>query len=142
VSPEIAAARGIRIRVVGLVFILALAVAVGLTAIAIGSILSTALLIGPAATALRLTRSLAGAMALAVVLGIAATWLGILLAYDSYDWGTTAALPVSFFIVAIVFVLYLVSGLPLLRRHANRTTPRRRRTATTPAVPAASKSAP
>ena len=41
-----------------MLFMLTLAVAVGLSSIAIGSILSTALLIGPAATALRITRSL------------------------------------------------------------------------------------
>ena len=61
-SPELAAARGIRTRVVGLLFMMALAIAVGLSSIAIGSILSTALLIGPAATSLRLTRSLRSAL--------------------------------------------------------------------------------
>jgi len=54
-SPEAAAARGVPVRVVGSLFMLALAVAVGLSALAIGAILSTALLIGPAATALRFT---------------------------------------------------------------------------------------
>ena len=58
VSADLASARGISLRVIGLLFMLALAVAVGLSSIAIGSILSTALLIGPAATALRITRSL------------------------------------------------------------------------------------
>ena len=38
----------------------ALAVAVGLSALAIGAILSTALLIGPAASALRFTRRTGG----------------------------------------------------------------------------------
>ena len=47
VSPELASARGIGLRTVGLLFMLALAVSVGLSSIAIGSILSTALLIGP-----------------------------------------------------------------------------------------------
>ncbi len=70
VSPELASARGIRLRVVGLLFMFALAVSVGLSSIAIGSILSTALLIGPAATALRLTRSLRTAMVLACCFGI------------------------------------------------------------------------
>ena len=56
-SPDLATARGVRTRWVGLAFMVSMAVAVGLSSIAIGSILSTALLIGPAATALRLTRS-------------------------------------------------------------------------------------
>jgi zinc/manganese transport system permease protein len=121
VSPEIAAARGIRTRLVGLLFTLALAVTVGVTSIAIGSILSTALLIGPAAAALRVTRTVVRAMALACALGVAATWLGILFAYDSPYWNSSGSpLPVSFFIVAIVFFLYLVSGLPILRGRLDR----------------------
>lgn len=120
-SGELAAARGIGVRVVGLVFMLALAIAVGLSSIAIGSVLSTALLIGPAATSLRLTRSLRHAFVLACVLGVVSTWLGVLLAYDSYYWAPSRrGLPVSFFIVAIIFVSYLISGFPFVRRVAAR----------------------
>lgn len=121
VSPELAAARGISLRIVGLLFMLALAVSVGLSSIAIGSILSTALLIGPAATAVRLTTKLRTAMVVACIVGVAATWLGILFAYDSAYWDTSSqGIPVSFFIVALVFVLYLVSGLPFVRRLSGR----------------------
>jgi zinc/manganese transport system permease protein len=121
VSPEIAAARGIRTRLVGLLFTLALAITVGVTSIAIGSILSTALLIGPAAASLRVTRTVVRAMALACVLGVAATWLGILFAYDSPYWDSSGSpLPVSFFIVVIVFFLYLVTGLPVFRHRLAR----------------------
>jgi zinc/manganese transport system permease protein len=121
VSAELASARGISLRVVGLLFMLALAVSVGLSSIAIGSILSTALLIGPAATALRLTRNLRTAMAAACILGVATTWIGILFAYDSAYWDPSSqGLPVSFFIVAIVFLLYLASGLSVVRRLAGR----------------------
>ncbi len=121
VSAELASARGIRVRVVGLLFMFALAVSVGLSSIAVGSILSTALLIGPAATALRLTRSLRTAMLAACLLGIATTWVGILFAYDSDYWDPSSqGLPVSFFIVAIVFLLYLASGLSVVRRLADR----------------------
>jgi zinc/manganese transport system permease protein len=125
-SPELAAARGIRTRWVGLAFLVAMAVAVGLSSIAIGSILSTALLIGPAATALRLTRSLASSIALACVLGVSTTLLGILLAYDSSYWDSSSqGLPVSFFIVVITFTGYLCSGTPAFRRSPTR---RRRET--------------
>jgi zinc/manganese transport system permease protein len=117
VSPDVAAARGIPVRLVGLAYMLALAVSVGLSSLAIGAILSTALLIGPAAVALRLTRRTGQAVGLACVVGVAATWLGILLAYDSFYWGTSRqALPVSFFIVALVFASYLASGVPAVRR--------------------------
>jgi len=114
VSPDIAAARGVRVRLVGLLYMLALAVSVGLSSLAIGAILSTALLIGPAATALRVTKRVDYAIGLSCLFGVAATWIGILLAYDSYYWGTShLGLPVSFFIVAIVFAGYLVSGIPV-----------------------------
>jgi len=120
VSAELAAARGVRTRLVGLAFMIALAVAVGLSSIAIGSILSTALLIGPPATALRLTRSVAAATMLACCLGVVTTWIGILLAYDSYDWHIAQGLPVSFFIVTVAFLLYLASGAPPVRRWVGR----------------------
>jgi zinc/manganese transport system permease protein len=116
VSPEIASARGVPVRLIGAVYLLALATSAALCAITIGSILSTALLIGPAAAALRATRRPGRAMLLAGLLGVAAMWLGIVLAYDSYDWpphGDTW--PVSFFVVTIVFLLYLISGVPAWR---------------------------
>lgn len=113
VSPDIAASRGVPVRFVGLCYMLALAVSVGLSSLAIGAVLSTALLIGPAATALRLTTRLIPALGLACLIGVAATWIGVLLAYDSYYWGASHKnLPVSFFIVALIFAAYLACGLP------------------------------
>ena len=51
-------------------------------------------------------------MIAACAIGVGATWIGVLLAYDSADWGSGHdALPVSFFIVAVIFVTYLVCGL-------------------------------
>jgi zinc/manganese transport system permease protein len=116
VSPDIAATRGVPVRLIGLIFMVALAIAVGLSSLTIGAILSTALLIGPPATALRLTRRTGRAVALACVIGVAATWLGVLLAYDSFYWGAGhQGLPVSFFIVAVIFAAYLLTGLPRRR---------------------------
>jgi zinc/manganese transport system permease protein len=107
-SPELAAARGVPVRTVGALYLLALALAVALAAVTIGAILSTALLIGPAAAALALCRRPARAVGLAALLGIAATWLGVLLAYDSYDWPPLHhGWPASFFIVALVVVIHL-----------------------------------
>jgi len=117
VSAEIAAARGVRVRLVGACYLLALATAVSLAAITIGTILSTALLVGPAASALRFTRRPGQAIATAVAIGAGAVWLGVLLAYDSFYWpphGT--GWPVSFFVVALIFAVYLISGLPALVR--------------------------
>ncbi len=112
VSPDIAVARGVRVRAVGLAYMLALAVSVGLSSLTIGAILSTALLIGPAAAALRLTRSLTRALVAACVIGVTTTWAGILLAYDSYYWQPAhLGLPVSFCIVGLIFTTYLACAL-------------------------------
>jgi zinc/manganese transport system permease protein len=112
VSPALAAVRGVPVRLVGALYLGAVAVAVALSAVTIGAILSTALLIGPAATALRLTRRPGRAMALAAAIGVGATWLGIVLAYDSYDWTSAGhTWPVSFFVVTIVFALYMLASL-------------------------------
>jgi len=119
VSPDIAAARGVPVRVVGLLYMLALAVSVGLSSVAVGAILSTALLIGPAAAALRLTSRVSRAIVVACSIGVGATWLGVLLAYDSFYWGSSQqGLPVSFFIVAVIFAAYLASGLAPTARAA------------------------
>ncbi len=113
VSAEIAAARGIAVRAVGAFYLLALALTVALAAITIGTILSTALLVGPAAAALRLTKSTPRAMLYAAGIGIATVWIGIVLAYDSYHWPPGQhTWPVSFFVVTLVFCAYLLSGVP------------------------------
>jgi zinc/manganese transport system permease protein len=117
ISPELAAARGVRLRMVGIAFMVMLAAAVGLSAIAIGSILSTALLIGPPASALKVVSRLSHAVVLASVLGVMATWLGIVFAYDSYYWfGSGRGLPVSFFVVADVLVEFVAVNLVARRR--------------------------
>jgi zinc/manganese transport system permease protein len=117
VSDDIARARGVPVRLVGVLYMLALALAVGLSSLAIGTILSTALLVGPPAIALRLTKRMGFALVAAAAIGVGATWLGVLLAYDSYYWGSAHnGWPVSFFIVAVIFVSYLASGLRGIRR--------------------------
>jgi zinc/manganese transport system permease protein len=90
-----------------------MAVAVSLSALTIGAILSTALLVGPPATALRLTSKTGLAVIWAGLIGVAATWLGILLAYDSFYWPPGQhGWPVSFFVVTLVFAFYLLAQLP------------------------------
>lgn len=120
-SAELTRTRGINLRGVGVLFMIAMAVSVGLSSIAVGSILSTALLIGPAAASMRLTKSLHASLMVAGVLGVATTWLGILFAYDSFYWvPSSQGLPVSFFIVSLIFIAYLMSGLPFVRRRVDR----------------------
>jgi zinc/manganese transport system permease protein len=119
VSADLAAARGIPVRAVGFLCLIAIALAVSLSALTIGTILSTALLVGPAATALRLTSRPGRATVMAALLGVAVTWLGIVLAYDSFTWPPRHdGWPVSFFIVALIFAGYLLAQLAGRRKVA------------------------
>jgi zinc/manganese transport system permease protein len=123
-SSDLAAARGVPVRLVGAAYVVALALAVALAALTIGAILSTALLIGPPAAALRLAKQPGLAMLSAVALGVGATWLGILLAYDSYYWPPVDhGWPVSFLIVAVVFTVYLLAQLAAWLRQTRRSRP-------------------
>ncbi|MGO9582563.1 MAG: metal ABC transporter permease [Acidimicrobiales bacterium] len=112
VSQEIAVARGVPVRAVGMLYLLALAIAVSLSCVTIGAILSTAVLIGPAAAALRLTKRPGLAIAWAAVIGVTVTWVSTLLAYDSYYWPPAGrGWPVSFFVVTLVLIVYLLADL-------------------------------
>ncbi len=117
VSADLAFARGIPVRLTGVLCLVAIAVSVSLSALTIGTILSTALLVGPAATALRLTSKPGLAIAWSALIGLGATWLGILLAYDSFYWPPAKhGWPVSFFVVTLVFLFYLAAQLASSRR--------------------------
>jgi len=113
-SPDMAAARGVPVRAAGIGYLVALALAVSLSAMAIGAVLSTALLIGPAACALRFTKRPGLALALAALIGVVVTWVSIVLAYDSFYWPPGGrGWPVSFFVVALIFTAYLLSQIPI-----------------------------
>jgi zinc/manganese transport system permease protein len=116
-SPDAARARGVAVRQVALAYTLVMALTVGLSAIVIGSVLSTALLIGPPASALRLGRDLAATAVLAVTFAVSAVVLGVVASYDSfYWWPSHRALPVSFCVVTLVVAqLVLVNGLARVR---------------------------
>jgi zinc/manganese transport system permease protein len=118
---DLAAVRGIPVRLTGTLFLVALALAVELSALTIGAVLSTALLIAPAAAALRLTRRVGFAILIAVGIGVGSTWLGILVSFESYSWFAGAhSWPVSFCIVAVAFALYLLSGIAIPLRARRR----------------------
>lgn len=105
---DLAAARGVPVRLVGLAHLVVVALAVSLSAMTVGAILSIALLVGPAAIALHWAKRPGTAMGLAAAVGIVATWAGIAVSYDSYVWTGGHGWPVSFCIVAIIFVAYVL----------------------------------
>lgn len=118
-SPETAAARGVPVRVISALFLICMAIGVAEAAQVVGVLLSTALLIGPPATAGYLVSRPAPCIALAAALGILETWLGIDLAYVSYNWPPGGkGWPVSFFITTLVLLFYLLARLlrPAFRR--------------------------
>jgi zinc/manganese transport system permease protein len=121
VSADVAAARGVRVRFTGLACLVAIALAVSLAAMTVGAILSTALLVGPAAIALRLTSSPGRATVAAGLIAVVATWLGVLLAYDSFTWPPSHdGWPVSFFIVALIFLGFVAAQLAGRARRTER----------------------
>ncbi len=109
VDPELASTRGISNHWIGIVHLLMLAMAVALAALSVGSVLASALLIGPAAASIRLSRRPAVAILGAVIIGLLAVWGGVWMAYESYYWFSGNSWPVSFFVVAIIFIIYLLT---------------------------------
>jgi zinc/manganese transport system permease protein len=128
VSPELAAAKGVHLRLLEMAYLAAVALAVALASLSVGAILSTALLVGPAAAGLRLARSPGRACLWAAGIGVFALWAGIVLAYDSYNWPPAGqGWPVSFFVVFVVLAAYLAAQLTARGGHRRRTRPPRPR---------------
>ncbi|HXT35509.1 MAG TPA: metal ABC transporter permease [Chloroflexota bacterium] len=111
-APETAEARGVPVRFISTVFLVCMAVAVAEAAQVVGVLLSTALLIGPPATAAYLVARPGLGIAIAAVAGVLETWLGIDLSYVSYNWPPSGkGWPVSFFITSLALGFYVVARL-------------------------------
>ena len=100
-DPEVAEARGIPVRLLAILFLVLIAITVSLAVQVVGALLVFTLLVGPAATAVRIVQRPLWAIVIAIVLGVCYTCLGIFLAAISVSW------PVSFFIATISFGVYL-----------------------------------
>jgi zinc/manganese transport system permease protein len=96
---DVAEARGLPVKFISIVFLILLAITVSMSVQVVGVILIFTLLVGPAATAIRLVHEPLQAIALSILLAVLYTWLGIFLAVN----GT---IPVSFYIAAISFIVY------------------------------------
>ena len=119
-DPDVAAARGVPVRLLNAVFLILLAVTTAEAVQAVGALLIFALLITPAAIARRLTVRPYAAWLLSGLLAIGFTWAGLVLAYE-------LPYPVSFFITGLAFAGYVavvaVQWVATLRRPAGRTAP-------------------
>jgi len=98
---DVAEAKGMPMLLLGIIFMLLVAVATSIAVQVVGVLLIFSLMVTPAAIAQRLTKRPQHAVIISVAIALMATWLGLFVAfYEPY--------PVSFFITSIVFILYLV----------------------------------
>ena len=101
VDPEMAEARGVPVRGLAIGFMVLLGVSVALSIQIVGALLVLALLITPAAAALRVTTSPRLVVLLSVVFAMTATAGGILLALGS-------RIPISPYVTTLSFLIYVV----------------------------------
>jgi zinc/manganese transport system permease protein len=102
VDPDVAAARGVRVRLLGVLFLVLLGAAVAEASQITGSLLVFALLVMPAAAAQRFTARPVVGLALSVVIALIVTWVGLAVAYYS-------PYPMGFYITTFAFAVYLAS---------------------------------
>jgi zinc/manganese transport system permease protein len=105
VAPDVAAARGVPTRLLGIAFVALLGVVAAEATQAVGALLLLGLLAAPAAAAHRLVRAPFAGLALAGLLAVAAMWGGLALAY------AIPSLPPSTAIVALAVGTYGVAAL-------------------------------
>jgi zinc/manganese transport system permease protein len=103
VDVEAARARGVPTRLIGAAFLVLLGVAAAGTSQVTGSLLVFALLVAPAATAVRLTANPVLGVITSVVVAIAVTWLGEGIAYFS-------PYPIGFWVTTIAFGAFLLAS--------------------------------
>jgi zinc/manganese transport system permease protein len=114
VDPAVAEARGVPVRALGLAFVVLLALTITMAVQVVGTLLLFALVVTPAATALRLTARPVRVALISVALALGAVWGGLVLA-------AMVDLPPSFFIVSLAVFAWVVV-LALTGRRGRRAT--------------------
>jgi zinc/manganese transport system permease protein len=104
VDPEIARARGVPVRALGVVFLVLLGVGAAGTSQVTGSLLVFALLVAPAATATRLTARPVAGMFLAIAIAVAVTWIGEFIAFFS-------PYPIGFWVTTLAFAGFVTASI-------------------------------
>ena len=107
--PELAEAKGVSLRLYGMLFLAIVGLATAMCAQIVGVLLVFSLMVGPAAAAQRLTQRVLPGILLSAALALAEAWIGIVLAFYS-DW------PSSFWISALSAVVYLATVWTLAAR--------------------------
>ena len=102
IDPEVAEARGVPVKALSIIFMLLLAITVATAIQIVGVLLVFALIVAPAAAAQHLSRNPFSAIFIAILLGLAFTWGGLLLALASNY-------PVSFYIAGLAAITYFMA---------------------------------
>lgn len=100
VSPHVAEARGLRGRMLDVMFLLLVSMTATTTVPVVGAMLAFSLMVGPAAAGSLLAQRPSGALAVGVLFSIFSLWIAIWLAFVT-GW------PVGFLVSACCLVLYL-----------------------------------
>jgi zinc/manganese transport system permease protein len=101
---DVAEAKGLPTFILGIVFMLLVAVATSIAVQVVGVLLIFSLMVTPAAIAQQLAKRPRRVIIISVAVALMTTWLGLFVAfYEPY--------PVSFFITSIVFVFYMLARL-------------------------------
>ena len=111
VDPDVAEARGVPVRALGLAFVVLLALTITMAVQVVGTLLLFALVVTPAATALRLTARPVRVAALAVAMALGSVWGGLVLS-------AMVDLPPSFFIVSLAVLAWVAVLVATGRRSA------------------------
>jgi zinc/manganese transport system permease protein len=102
IDPDVAAARGVQVRVLSITFTVLLGVSAAASTQVTGALLVFALLVLPAATAQTLTTRPATGLLLSVGLAVLITWLGLGVAYYS-------PYPVGFWLSTFAFGAFVIA---------------------------------
>ena len=104
IQPELAEAKGVSLKGIGVAFLAIVALATAGSVQIVGVLLVFALMVGPAAAAQRLTAGILPGLLLAAALALAEAWLGLVLAFQT-DW------PTSFWITVLSAGVYLLASI-------------------------------
>jgi zinc/manganese transport system permease protein len=115
IDPDVAAARGVPVRLLGVSFLLLLGLAVAEASQITGALLVFALLVMPAAAAQQITARPALSLALTIAIALTVTWVGLSVAYFS-------PYPIGFFVTSFAFGIYVAAT--VTRRLIDRFGPR------------------
>lgn len=102
IDPAVAEARGVPVKGLGVIFMVLLALVVSMAVSVVGVLLIFALLVTPAAAALRFTARPGWVILWSAIIGVFSVIAGLIIA-------AIVNLPPSFFIVLLVFIIWLVS---------------------------------